>query len=182
MKLYTLTCIGILTELAYSRDTCIKREDGVVLVERMRSVLEQRPSDIGDFVTTAERITADPFVFFSNSVRAVLGQPVRFPRLRQLHQLVTNRSQLDVPVGDRAQSLAYKTQISAPYNGTETLDITIDCHSITWHFDFGVVGSGKYPVKGFALMDLTPDNTQMKSLNLEFDSFSYALNTGLQAT
>ncbi|KAK2593183.1 hypothetical protein QQS21_009112 [Conoideocrella luteorostrata] len=145
-------------------EQCVTRSQATKFVERMTAVLEHKSSDLGNATLTADHITAEPFLFYSNSIRSVLGYP------------------LNVPVStSKWQSIKYMTEISEPYDGLKTIDILLDCDKISWYFDFGRIGTAKYPVQGSALIHLN-DGGKMKTLRLEFDSLSYGLNTGLTAS
>lgn len=50
---------------------------------------------------------------------------------------------------------------------------------ILWYWTFFGIGTAEYEVKGFNLFSLTSD-LQIQTLNLEFNSIAWGLNTGYQ--
>lgn len=67
-----------------------------------------------------------------------------------------------------------------PVEGITTNEILVAGSSkILWYWTFYGIGSGEYEVKGFNLFSLT-EQGQISTLNLEFNSIAWGLDTGYQ--
>lgn len=69
---------------------------------------------------------------------------------------------------------------SPSVSGIETLEILVSgCKKIVWFWRITGIGSKKYPIKGFNLFTLN-DAQQIETVDLEFNSIAWGLDTGFQ--
>lgn len=67
-----------------------------------------------------------------------------------------------------------------PVEGITTNEILVaGKDKILWYWTFYGIGTAEYEVKGFNLFTIT-EKGQISTLNLEFNSIAWALNTGYQ--
>lgn len=73
-----------------------------------------------------------------------------------------------------------------PSRGVETLDVTVSCDVIYWHWSMQSIGSGHFPVKGFGRFEVSRSGQDSNSIQVgrvdsEFDSISWGLNERIQS-
>ncbi|KAK5164607.1 uncharacterized protein LTR77_009813 [Saxophila tyrrhenica] len=160
---------------------CISQSQAELFVKRFSGILTKQGSDLGDYLTTADKLLAANFQEISGSVNSLAG------------------FDLEGPTSSSKQAYIAGIQHAPADNGVNTLYVNVaNCQNILWHWDIKGVGSGKYPVKvgwrssqnchlstvvlmfelqGFNYFALD-NKCQCSRLDLEFNSIAWGLDTG----
>ncbi|KAK5055430.1 hypothetical protein LTR84_013180 [Exophiala bonariae] len=111
---------------------------------------------------TAQALLADGYQEISDSILSLEGQP------------------LGGITFEGKQGYIEGVLAAPPVEGITTNEILVAGSSkILWYWTFYGIGSGEYEVKGFNLFTIT-EKGQISTLNLEFNSIAWGLNTGYQ--
>ncbi|KAI7323839.1 hypothetical protein KC315_g8416 [Hortaea werneckii] len=144
--------------LAAPLQTCLSYEEASCIVDQFIGVLNgtgynnQSPND------TAEALLSDDFTVDSGSKLSLLELPLD-----------------SLWVTSKAQWISQNAEYG-PYPNIITNDIIIGCNKIVWYWTSSRIGTGKYEVKGFNLLEINSQYQICKSF-LEFNSIAWGLNT-----
>lgn len=130
---------------------------------RFINILEHVDSDLGDYITTAQKLLTDDFQEISDSINMPANKP--------LGSVTANK---DVYIAG--------AQHAPPTTGIQSLAITVsNCNNLIWEWNMNGVGMATYPVKGIGLFKLVRGGKlglklQAKELKLEFINIACGLD------
>ena len=159
------TPIGQLEKRANAK--CISNAEANKFMGRFINILQHTDSDMGDYVTTAQKLLTDDFQEISDSINMLANKPLG---------------------GVTADKATYITgaQHAPPTTGIESLQVTVsNCNNLIWEWNMKGVGKATYPVKGFGLFKLVRGGkqglkVQAKELKLEFNNIAWGLDVSIR--
>lgn len=112
----------------------------------------------------------------------IRSSPLRVNQYARSHpflsQISTNTTQLGGVTFQGKQTYVVNVLFAPPVQDIDTIEILVaGCTKILWYWNFLSIGTKQYEVKGFNLFTLN-EKRQIKTVNLEFNSFAWALDTG----
>ena len=139
---------------------CVSQSDAEKFIDRFIGVLTKQGSDLGDYLTTVDKLLAPNFQEVSDSINSLAGFPVRAVQRHYSHlgfhrfanQIIPQLGSVTTPSKE-----AYIAGLShAPADtGIETTFISVaNCKDVVWRWNFKGIGSAAYPVKGFNYFSL----------------------------
>ncbi|KAF2170891.1 hypothetical protein M409DRAFT_18863 [Zasmidium cellare ATCC 36951] len=151
---------------SYGGGKCVSQQEGQNFLQKFIGVLGRTDPN---YAATAQKIIADDFVEYSNSILSLQGLPLSAP--------------LGIAAPFKDAWIQGVTQAPA-FSGIKTLEVIVTCDRIVWYWVFTGIGSAKHPAAGFNLFHLKRKGPQLQveKLFLEFDSIAWGLDTGIQVT
>ncbi|KAF2164454.1 hypothetical protein M409DRAFT_56716 [Zasmidium cellare ATCC 36951] len=147
---------------------CVSQQEAELFIQRFISIVTHQSSDLGDAQTTAEQIIGEDWVEYSNSILSLQGLPLTSDGIAAHSKQEWTQGILNAP----------------PFGGVQTLKLLVFCDQVLWYWNFNVIGSGEYPVKGFNLFTLRRQGNEVvaSEVDIEFDSIAWGLDTGFSVT
>ncbi|KAK4501554.1 hypothetical protein PRZ48_007363 [Zasmidium cellare] len=151
---------------SYGGGKCVSQKEGQDFLNKFIGVLGRTDAN---YASTAQKIIADDFVEYSNSILSLQGLPISAPP--------------GIAAATKNDWIQGVTHAPA-FSGIKTLEVIVTCDRIVWYWVFTGIGSAKYPAAGFNLFHLKRKGPQLQveKLYLEFDSIAWGLDTGIKVT
>ncbi|KAK5684196.1 hypothetical protein LTS10_004060 [Elasticomyces elasticus] len=142
-------------------EKCVTQKQADHIVSQVIDIFGHFPN-VNAANKTAQALLSSDFTEYSDSILSLQSRPLTGDGL----------------TADKAEWIA--GIVGRPgIDGIETLYTSpAGCHEVVWFFSFNNLAAATYRVRGFNLITLNSKNTQIKKLELEFNSIAWGLDDG----